>query len=418
MGKIFKKIKRTVKKVTRPLGRIFKKVGGGIAKAGKYLYEGVKKVGGKIMSGYAKLSDKLGPIGMIGLSMAMPYLLGGFSGAGGGLWTNFGTKMGGVVGKGGTVLQKGLMHSENPFLKVIGHAGKSIYNASNFVGGTTRGITQTITKTFGEFANGNVSQGFANLYKGTSEVLSGKAGMGTMNYIDAAKVANGLSSSVAETGVKLTTQNLGTLVQTGGVSLGNVNIANKFAYDSISNAMAGTLKTLSPESLKYHRTLVKNVGLDDQSAYQYIINNGVDNVTGNLDKALSKDFVWGGHPVSGGYEWSGANLNETNKAFKLQAGGGYKYKPKVEGDIYESQASLMSKKSSYGSAVLDAMHKTLMTDNQEIGAYNTADGYNTANNNSKWLASNMSYAGGEYFLTDEQKKYFSLLKSNKMMDIG
>ena len=150
MGKIFKKIKRTVKKVTRPLGRIFKKVGGGIAKAGKYLYEGVAKVGGKIMSGYAKISDKLGPIGMIGMSIAMPYLLGAFSGAGGGLWTNFGTKMGGVVGKGGTVLQKGLMHSENPFLKVIGHAGKSIYNASNFVGGTTRGITQTITKTFGK----------------------------------------------------------------------------------------------------------------------------------------------------------------------------------------------------------------------------------------------------------------------------
>ena len=78
----------------------------------------------------------------------------------------------------------------------------------------------------------------------------------------------------------------------------------------------------------------------------------------------------------------------------------------------------MSKKSSYGSAVLDAMHKTLMTDNQEMTAYNTVDGYSTANNNSKWLASNMSYSGGEYFLTPEQKKYFSLLKSNKMMDIG
>ena len=413
MGKIFKKIKRTVKKVTRPLGKIFKKIGGGIAKAGKYLYEGVAKVGGKIMSGYAKLSDKLGPIGMIGLSIAMPYFLGAFSGAGGGLWTNFGTKMGGVVGKSGTILQKGLMHSENPFLKVIGHAGKSVYNASNFVGGTTRGITQTITKTFGEFANGNVSQGFANLYKGTGEVLSGKAGMGTMNYIDAAKVANAVGTS----GVNLTTQNLGTLVQTGGVNLGNVNIANKFAYDSISTAMKSTLSTLSPESLKYHRTLVKNIGLDDSSAYKYITQNGVDSKTGLLDKANSLDF--GQSSVNPNeWVWKGSNLDTTSKAYNLQAGGGFKYKPKVEGDIYQTEASLLNKNAGYGKTVLDAMKNTLFSDNQELSAYSTADGYNTANNNSKWLGTNMAYGAGSQFMTEEQKKHFALIQSKKLMDIG
>ena len=44
------------------------------------------------MNYMVKLSSKLGPIGMIGLSMAMPYLMPGFTGAAGGLWTNFGAK--------------------------------------------------------------------------------------------------------------------------------------------------------------------------------------------------------------------------------------------------------------------------------------------------------------------------------------
>jgi len=34
----------------------------------------LKKLGGKAFELYGKVSGKLGPIGMIGLSMAMPYL--------------------------------------------------------------------------------------------------------------------------------------------------------------------------------------------------------------------------------------------------------------------------------------------------------------------------------------------------------
>ncbi len=38
--------------------------------------------------------------------------------------------------------------STNPFLKVLGYAGKGAYNAGNFIGGTYKGITQTIGQTF------------------------------------------------------------------------------------------------------------------------------------------------------------------------------------------------------------------------------------------------------------------------------
>ena len=88
---IFKKIKKAV---TKPLSKIFKGVGKGIAKVAKNVWKGVKGLGTKAVQAYGKFSQKLGPVGMIGLSIAMPYFLGAFSGAGGGLWTGFGKAMG------------------------------------------------------------------------------------------------------------------------------------------------------------------------------------------------------------------------------------------------------------------------------------------------------------------------------------
>ena len=89
MGGVVKKIKKTVKKVTKPLTRTVRRV----AKA-------VKKIGKSVMKGVAKISNKLGPVGMIALSIAMPYALSGLSS---------------LVGTaGGTT---GLMNSSNLFLK-------------------------------------------------------------------------------------------------------------------------------------------------------------------------------------------------------------------------------------------------------------------------------------------------------------
>src|SRR6056300_1850473 len=105
---IFKKVKKAI---TKPVSKIFKGIGKGIAKVAKNVWKGVKGLGGKAVQAYSKFSKKLGPIGMIGVSMAMPYLLGAFGATGGGLWTGF-----------GKLAETGSL-STNPFLKVMGHVG-------------------------------------------------------------------------------------------------------------------------------------------------------------------------------------------------------------------------------------------------------------------------------------------------------
>ena len=414
MGSIFKKIKRIVKK--NPLTKIIKRVGKGIADVGKKTWQGIKRIGGKAMAAYGKISKKLGPIGMIGLSMAMPYLLGGFSGAAGGLWTNFGTKMGGVVSKSGVVLQKGLMHSQNPFLKVMGYAGKGMYNTANFIGGTTRGISQTISKTFGQFAQGNVSQGFANLYQGTTEVLSGKAGMGTMKYIDTSAFVKAYGVPGSQTGVKLATQNLGTLVQTGGVNLGNMNIGNKFAYEAINKSMLKNeaFKRLSGDALKYHNTLVNNIGLDDQTAFQYISNNGYDSMTGVLDKTAPMDF---GNIGAGKIGWTGENINKTVEAYKLQTGGGFHYKTKKDGDVFQTEESILSKKKSWKDAAASAAKNLFSNDQEETSVFapNAYEKLNSVHPN--YAGTDVTGSADAGFISDDMKKWYALM-DKKMNIVG
>jgi len=94
ISRVFKGATKAVKKVTKGVTKAAKKIGKGIAKIGKSVWNGVKKLGGKAFEMYGKISGKLGPIGMIGLSMAMPCLMPGFTGTAGGLWTKFGAKMG------------------------------------------------------------------------------------------------------------------------------------------------------------------------------------------------------------------------------------------------------------------------------------------------------------------------------------
>jgi len=129
ISRVFKGATKAVKKVTKGVTKAAKKIGKGIAKIGKSVWNGVKKLGGKAFEMYGKISGKLGPIGMIGLSMAMPYLMPGFSSAAGGLWTNFGAKS--------VTLPN---HAANPYLRRMGQKGGKIYNDKNFIKGNTQDI--------------------------------------------------------------------------------------------------------------------------------------------------------------------------------------------------------------------------------------------------------------------------------------
>ena len=407
MGSIFKSIKKTVGKVLKPITKVFKGVAKGIAKVGKNVWNGIKTLGGKAFAAYGKLSQKLGPIGMIAMSMAMPYLLGGFSGVGGGLWTNFGTGM------------KSLQASTNPFFKVMGYAGKGVYNASNFVGGTTRGISQTISKTFQGFAGkgGSVGQGFKNLWQGTSEVLSGKAGMGTMKYVDASMLTKAVGVPGKNmAGVMKAVYNPKTLIQTGGVSLGNVNVANKFAMDSIRRTMAGQIKDLSLDSQKYVRTVANRFGVDDRTAYSYVHNNGVG-LDGKLDFSLSPDFKEIGGV--GEFNFTGDNLDKTADLWKIQAKGGYHYKQKTEGDIFETEQSLLGK--SKGSKLDKALGATkdwlLGSDDVQNQAISAQDDISKEFANVQYGGTSMAYGTGQ-LLTPEQKKWFAMMEQKDAMNIA
>ena len=338
---IFKKVKKAI---TRPISKIFKGVGKGIAKVAKNVWKGIKGLGTKAVKAYGKFSEKIGPIGMIGLSMAMPYFLGAFSGAGGGLWTGFGKAMGTqVTGPGGQIFKTGLAHSQNPFLSIIGRAGKGAYNAGNFIGGTAKGISQTISETFKSFGSGNISQGFKNLYQGTTEVITGKAGMGT------SKVARYSGSAInqAVSGSKY-------LTQTGGVNLGNINAQNALYRDVMAQTMKGQVSMLDVSSKKYFNS-VKNLfpGIDDKAAFEYVQQNGVvqNGKVFNLDFSQSADFKFNA-PMSqyntgaaGNYKFTGDNINNTLKQFKVNTNLGYHGKPIK--DAYEmpgQEGGILSKK--------------------------------------------------------------------------
>jgi hypothetical protein len=373
ISRVFKKATKAVKKVTKGVTKAFKKVGKGIAKVGKGIWNGVKKIGGAAFKAYGKLSSKLGPIGMIGLSMAMPYLMPGFTSAAGGLWTNFGAKMG-----VGSKTLGWANHATNPFLRTIGQIGGNIYKGTNFIKGTAQGISQTVSKTFEGFASqgtikDKIASGFSNLYRGTSEVLTGKAGFGTMTSQTTQSVLNaagkigpfdgGAYASLGSTSIP--TYNPNTLLQTGGIELGNVNVANKFIFDAQSAAMsnAQVFKNFSAESTKYLNTLRK-VGVDDHTAYQYLRNNGVG-ADGVLDYSLSKDFIETGGV--GAYDFTGQNIkgsfDAVNANYNMRI-----TKPKVDGDAFAESDSLLNPKkgTSKTDKVLSSLKSTIFSDDGQM----------------------------------------------------
>ena len=149
MGSVFKAAKKAVKKVTKTVGKSVRKVA-----------KSIKKIGKSVMKGVAKVSNKLGPVGMIALSIAMPYALSGLS-----TFTNY-----------------AMAQAPGTFLRAVGTVGNQIrlgYQAFNTgMAAAKRGITQTISKTFQKFApkgSGNIfrsiSDGAKRLYTSAKERL-------------------------------------------------------------------------------------------------------------------------------------------------------------------------------------------------------------------------------------------------------
>ena len=181
MGGVVKKIKKTVKKITKPITKIVKKT-----------VKKVKKIGKAVMKGVSKISNKLGPVGMIALSIAMPYALTGLSN-----FTNFAQAYSGVG---------------QTFLNAVGTVGNQIrlgYRAFNTaMTAGKKSITDIIGKTFEKFAPkggtnifSRISDGAKRLYTAAKEKLKSvspkfrTAKEGTVEFFGAADPGVGVMSS-------------------------------------------------------------------------------------------------------------------------------------------------------------------------------------------------------------------------------
>ena len=145
----FKAVKKAVKKVTKTVSKSVRRVA-----------KSIKKIGKSVMKGVAKVSNKLGPLGMIALSIAMPAMLGGLS-----TFTNY-----------------AMAQAPGTFLRAIGTVGNQIrlgYQAFNTgMSVAKRGISDVISKTFQKFAPkggtnifSRISTGAKNLYTSAKQKL-------------------------------------------------------------------------------------------------------------------------------------------------------------------------------------------------------------------------------------------------------
>jgi len=142
MGKVFKPIKKIIKKVTKPITKIVKKT-----------VKKVKKIGKAVMKGVSKISNKLGPIGMIAMSIAMPYALAGLSS-----------------------MTTAAMSSSNVFLRAVGTVGNQIrlgyqsFNTAMSLG--KKSITDVIGKTFQKFAPKGGTNIFSRISDGAKRLYT------------------------------------------------------------------------------------------------------------------------------------------------------------------------------------------------------------------------------------------------------
>ena len=166
----FKKVKKTIKK---PLSKITKGIARGVAKVGK-----------AVMKGVSKLSNKFGPLGMIALSVAMPYALQGLNS-----WV-------GTAAMSGHHPATGLM-AKKGFLGAIGKVGNTIrtgYQASTgAIGNAWSSITDSISRGFSSFTKGtgniwkNISKGAKDLWsssKSTAKKFTPKWRAGQSGSVD------------------------------------------------------------------------------------------------------------------------------------------------------------------------------------------------------------------------------------------
>lgn len=168
LSKAWKGVKKAVKKVAKGAKKLAKKVVTSIPLGDKIWKEG-GRLGTKVMKGIGKITNALGPVGMIALSVLMPYAAP--------LWSAFGAAAGAAGG-------------------IMGSIGSAIYTAGNWVGATLGSMTSGISKGISQLASGNfaaagnaVSKGFVDAFTGEAGKAGIKAGVQAATESAAAQAA-------------------------------------------------------------------------------------------------------------------------------------------------------------------------------------------------------------------------------------
>jgi hypothetical protein len=330
VSRVFKKVKKAVK---RPISKITK----GIAK-------GIAKVGKSVMRGVAKLNKKLGPLGTIALSMAMPWALQG-------LGTGF-ANMAAVKGNG--VFQT--------FIRSTGQMGMNIGRGYNAISGQiSKGfsnITSRITKGFSEMGKGNnifskISNGVKKLYNsaktnfgntfgkkasaGKVEVFGTGYGPDGPMLMDVSKAAEGIRAGTidaSQIGTQFASDKPGFFTkQLTEQALKDKSLISR----TINDAYADTLGGYSENAMRFFTDvkkqaiaegtyindlqvgeLLKSNGLNQNVAYKGIYTDIGDEGTrflqSDFDITKSKNYKYVGSPSgSGGYEFTGEEMFKTPK---------------------------------------------------------------------------------------------------------
>jgi len=350
--------KKTIKRVTRPVSKVFKGVAKGIAKVGK-----------AVMKGVAKVTKKLGPLGMIAMSIAMPYALGGLST---------------TIGHGGMAAGQasGWLGSQNMFLRSIGQVGNAIrtgYQASTgAIGKTWSTITKSIGKGFSKFTKGtgniwkNISQGAKNLFNSARTTMKkytpkwragqqgtvGVEGWGNpFGYADTATMTSGQAAGLIDAGAiqgsQLSGQTLGSAE--GWFTRAGSSEADKLVTQTINNAIQPRVNMLDPTSLRNyndHLAFQRDAGslVNNSEALDAVVNNNATKYNGitDFDGSYSTDLM-----QTGDYK---IGTTQPGKATEYTFTGEKTYNNNV------GQSSIKKvKKSSTAKNVASALSKSLLT---------------------------------------------------------
>ena len=324
MGSVRKVFKKVTKAVKKPVSKITKGIAKGIAKVGKAVIRGV-----------AKINKKLGPLGTIALSMAMPYALSGLSAG----FTNMAATQGtGVF---------------NTFVRSIGQMGVNVGKGFNAISGQiSKGmsnITSRITKSFSNIGKGNnifsrISNGVKNLYtkaktnfgntfgkKATAGKVEVFGDYGEVINMDVTKAADALTRGTIDAS-QLGTQTAGSQSGWFTKSLTQSQLqSQKVITDAINKSYADTLSGYSNDAMRFFTDvkkqaiaegtyindyqvgeLLKNNGLNQNVAYKGMatdFDEGTRFLESNFDIANSKNYKVLGDGK--GYEFTGNEMFKT-----------------------------------------------------------------------------------------------------------